>query len=86
MCGTPSLMNVTYSSYGISQEGDADFIVSGLLENIDEWQTFLADQVDSSETVICKVCGETALAATAHQHEGSYVGECCWDERLRATE
>lgn len=38
-------------------------------------------------TVECKFCGEQVPAATAHMHQGSYVGDdCCWDERLRSTE
>jgi len=38
-------------------------------------------------TVICKLCKKTVPAATAHLHQGEYIGdECCWDERLRSTE
>jgi len=36
--------------------------------------------------VECKICGELCDAKTAHLHQDEYVGECCWDERLRATE
>jgi hypothetical protein len=39
------------------------------------------------ETVTCKLCKRPTLAATAHLHEGEYVGDdCCWDERLRGSE
>ena len=38
-------------------------------------------------TVTCKFCEKQVLAATAHGHDGGFVGDgCCWDERLRATE
>jgi hypothetical protein len=36
-------------------------------------------------TVACKFCGEQVPANTAYRHDGGYVGDCCWDERLRAT-
>lgn len=37
-------------------------------------------------TVACKFCGHEAHAHQAHRHEGGWVGPCCWEERLRATE
>ena len=37
-------------------------------------------------TVACKFCGRAAYAHIAHLHQGGWVGECCWDERLRMTE
>lgn len=37
-------------------------------------------------TVPCKFCGRQVPARTAHLHQQSWVGECCWDERLRVTE
>lgn len=39
-----------------------------------------------SASVRCKFCDNVIPAATTHRHQGEYVGECCWDERLRATE
>ena len=36
--------------------------------------------------VECKLCNKPTNAATAHLHQDEYVGECCWDERLRVTE
>jgi len=63
-------------------------------ESIDGWEL-----VDDTEicpacafpplggVVTCKLCGFACARATAHMHQGDYVGdECCWDERLRATE
>ncbi len=40
--------------------------------------------VDTDGTVYCKFCGKEA--EDAHRHDGGWVGACCWDERLRATE
>ena len=35
----------------------------------------------------CSVCRRWCNAAKVHVHQGAYVGdECCWDERLRASE
>jgi hypothetical protein len=42
---------------------------------------------DVIETVTCKFCVKECIAATAHLHQGQWVGdECCWDERLRSSE
>ena len=39
------------------------------------------------DVVICKICHQLSNAQTAHLHQGEYIGdECCWDERLRASE
>jgi len=34
----------------------------------------------------CSVCKRDTPAETAHLHQGEYIGECCWDERLKASE
>lgn len=40
-----------------------------------------------SPTVKCKRCKELCNADQAHLHQGEWIGdECCWDERLRASE
>lgn len=40
-----------------------------------------------AEDVTCSLCGRPCKAAAAHLHQGEWVGdECCWDERLRASE
>jgi hypothetical protein len=44
------------------------------------------EKEDDLETVECKFCGEEIALDTAHLHQSEYVGECCWDERLRITE
>lgn len=39
------------------------------------------------DRVICKICHQPCNAQAAHLHQGEYIGdECCWDERLRASE
>lgn len=45
-----------------------------------------AECAESYEAVACKFCKKEANIQTAHLHQGEYVGECCWDERLRITE
>ena len=48
------------------------------------------EQIDApqdDDTVACKFCRQEVAVSTAHLHDGEYVGaDCCWDERLRATE
>jgi len=40
-----------------------------------------------NQFVKCSLCKNPAKAKTAHLHQGEYIGdECCWDERLRASE
>jgi len=35
---------------------------------------------------VCSSCGFPCASNTAHLHQGEYIGECCWDERLKITE
>lgn len=44
------------------------------------------DQELPDNMVTCKLCQKETPLAEAHRHQGGYVGECCWDERLRTTE
>lgn len=37
-------------------------------------------------TVTCEFCGLEAHARQAHRHGAGWVGPCCWDERLHASE
>ena len=62
-------------------------------ESIDGWE--LVDDTEICPAcafpplggkITCKFCGKKAPAKTAHIHQGLFVGECCWDERLRSTE
>jgi hypothetical protein len=36
--------------------------------------------------VRCALCGADADADEAHRYSAGFIGACCWDERLRATE
>lgn len=38
------------------------------------------------KNVRCYLCKEEAPEATAHRHQGRWIGDCCWDERLRTTQ
>lgn len=38
------------------------------------------------DMVICMFCYKQAPRETARVHQTNWVGECCWDERLRATQ
>ena len=44
------------------------------------------EEMDEEGFVPCKFCYEFGPTEEAHLHQGDYVGECCWDERLRMTE
>lgn len=37
-------------------------------------------------TVPCKFCCQPVVTTDAYRHNCGWVGECCWDERLRSTE
>jgi len=39
-----------------------------------------------SSEVECSLCGKLCPASTAHLHQGKYIGEECWDDRLKASE
>ncbi|WP_067819901.1 hypothetical protein [Actinomadura kijaniata] len=44
-------------------------------------------KLGNGKAVPCKFCNKSVNATTAHRHDDGWVGdECCWDERLRATE
>lgn len=36
--------------------------------------------------VRCKFCGSLVAKKTAHLHQGSWICEVCWDDRLKSTE
>lgn len=58
----------------------------------DAWQDFLEHAADEDENAVyvpmvsCKFCGKAIPNADAYMHQSGWVGECCWDERLRSTE
>jgi hypothetical protein len=41
---------------------------------------------DEDDQTQCAGCGAWTTEREAHLHQGRLIGECCWDERLRATE
>jgi hypothetical protein len=42
--------------------------------------------VGSGSEAECAFCHKKTLLSTAHLYQGMWVGDCCWDERLRTTE
>jgi hypothetical protein len=46
----------------------------------------LVKKLMETRTVYCKFCHEAVSEVGAHRHDGGWVGDCCWDERLRSTE
>jgi hypothetical protein len=40
----------------------------------------------TGRAVRCKLCRQRVPRATALRHGRGWVGECCWDERLRASQ
>ena len=39
----------------------------------------------TEEFVSCYLCHRNIYVKDAHSHDGHYIGDCCWDERLRTT-
>lgn len=39
-----------------------------------------------AETVPCSLCGRQRSIMRVHLHRGTYIGNCCWDDRLKTTE
>lgn len=37
-------------------------------------------------TVPCGLCHRPTAKATAHRHQSEWIGDCCWDDRLKASE
>ncbi len=42
--------------------------------------------VEPETTVTCSLCHHPTSALIAHFHQGQWIGDECWDERLRASE
>jgi hypothetical protein len=58
-----------------------DLKISELTEKIN-----LARVRAKARMVRCQFCSKRVPVLTAHRHSGKWVGECCWEERLRVTE
>ena len=44
-------------------------------------------EIGPGKMVACSLCGKSCAAMKAHLHQGKLIGdECCWDERLKASE
>jgi len=67
-------------------------VAAGMVEraaSLTEARKILLDQkymLKPCRNVRCKFCKTKISIKDAHRYRGKYVGECCWDERLRATE
>jgi len=47
----------------------------------------IIEHMTGEPQTICKFCNGVVPLNTAHKYDGRYVGDdCCWDERLRATD
>lgn len=38
------------------------------------------------QVIPCSLCGRLGKGTMVHLHKGRYIGDCCWDERLRTTQ
>lgn len=45
-----------------------------------------AGVVECMDMIECTICREDAPASSAHLHGNGWIGECCWDDRLHASE
>jgi hypothetical protein len=46
----------------------------------------LNDEHPWHHSITCILCGQESPAGTAHRHQNQWIGEECWDERLRSSE
>ena len=61
--------------------------LAGIINMLDAWSDEIYHNEENSMLPFsCKFCHRPVDPTKAHLHDGEYVGECCWDERLRATE
>lgn len=60
-------------------------VVEGMEASVDRLRGVLGRRGGKAAT--CSLCGNPCDARKAHLHQGRLIGdECCWDERLRASE
>jgi recombinational DNA repair protein (RecF pathway) len=50
------------------------------------YKTVISMLGDDMELEDCKFCDTQYFPVSMHRHDGGYVCENCWDERLRVTE
>jgi hypothetical protein len=48
----------------------------------------LEDQWDEliNLPMFCSLCSQIISVNTAHFHQSKFIGECCWDDRLKSSE
>jgi hypothetical protein len=58
-----------------------------LVERVGEWWRRVVQALhEERELLRCSVCHGWTPARTAHLHQDDWIGEECWDERLRSSE
>ena len=48
--------------------------------------TLTALTLGEDSTVLCSLCHQPTPASTAHLHPSAWIGDECWDDRLKASE
>jgi len=66
---------IMYSAYGMTMGVD----------DVTHWMHMAGKPRGPATEVACKFCGKETIINKAHWHDTSWVGECCWDERLAIT-
>jgi formylmethanofuran dehydrogenase subunit E len=91
-CGDFVLFQVAYRAAEKQANSGLDAGAITICEMIHKFRlltdAMIADaKLKSGAKVVCSLCGEEVPEATAHIHQGKWIGdECCWDERLRSSE
>jgi len=67
------------------EEAEEDILIEKEIEMKVYESKLLKDEMEP-ETVTCCFCKRQTSVSTAHLHQDTWVGECCWDERLKTTE
>ena len=68
-------------------DNEREFILTGIYSDneCDEWAEMCGEP--DEDYIVCKFCDNEIDPATAHLHQGEWIGdECCWDERLKSSE
>jgi len=53
----------------------------------EDWVEHNVEAKAADAVVMCSLCGHPAPEATAHLHQGKWIGDtCCWTEQLRSSE
>jgi len=76
------------SPSGLSYCSTCGLVEGSSVDPIYHPEEFLHGSDEAAKLMVeCSLCHRNCLKATAHRHQGKYIGdECCWDERLRTTE